>query len=430
MRSVIKGLVLGGLAASLQAGELSPGLQRLVATRPAGEEVKVILLLEEQAPIREMDRTFHESGVTLARRHAEIVTALQSTAKRSQAPVAASLKAQEEAGRVNRVKPYWLVNGFSVFTTVGHIGELARIPGVSRVETYPVAELIDPVESAPSREGEREIGITEALLSMEVSRVWYELDVWGEGALVGNLDTGVNPNHESLSARYRGLNAPAAECWLDAFGTSTTPSDGNGHGTHVMGTITGLASGDSIGVAPRAEWIACNAINQGVGGSLDSDVVAALQWFTDPDGNPNTMEDVPDVIQNSWGIAEWFGGDYTDCDDRWWESIDNCEAAGVVLTWSAGNEGPRATSLRSPGDRALTALSCFSVGSTIQTSPFTISDFSSRGPSGCDTDWPIKPEVVAPGSDIYSADCEQSRPAISCFRAPRWPAPTWPVWSA
>ena len=81
-----------------------------------------------------------------------------------------------------------------------------------------------------------------------------------------------------------------------------------------------------------AEWIACNAINQGAGGGFDNDVITAFEWFADPDGNPGTLDDVPDVVQNSWRISEAFGGDYVDCDERWSAVIDNCEAAGVITT--------------------------------------------------------------------------------------------------
>jgi hypothetical protein len=225
--------------------------------------------------------------------------------------------------------------------------------------------------------------------------------------LIGSLDTGVDGNHPALSARWRGNFAPWDECWLDVLGTNTQfPNDGNSHGTHTTGTMTGVAFDDTIGVAPGAQWIACNAIDQGVNPGFDNDIIEAFQWFADPDGNPFTEEDVPDVVQNSWGVNENFDG-YNDCDTRWWAVIDNCEAAGVVVTWSAGNEGPYDTSLRSPADRGTSPYNCFSVGSTQYYAPYEISDFSSRGPSSCpDILNPanrIKPEVSAPGSDIYSA---------------------------
>jgi len=78
----------------------------------------------------------------------------------------------------------------------------------------------------------------------------------------------------------------------------------------------------------------------------------------------------------------------------------------VVLCWSAGNEGPGAQTLRSPGDRATTLYNCFSVGSTQHYAPYAISSFSSRGPAGANcgpAENRVKPEISAPGSDIYSS---------------------------
>jgi hypothetical protein len=236
--------------------------------------------------------------------------------------------------------------------------------------------------------------------------VWSEFGIDGSGTIVGILDTGVDATHPALADRWRGNFAPAAECWFDAAGAGdpSFPVDHGtgGHGTHVMGTLTGLAPGDTIGVAPGAHWIAANPILTSIP-QLDSAVLASLEFMTDPDGDPSTTDDVPDVVQNSWGINEGFHG-FFDCDSRWWDAIDNCEAAGVVLTWSAGNEGPYAQSIRSPADRTTNPLNCFAVGATKAVPPFLISDFSSRGPSGCGGAEAIKPEIVAPGEDIYSAE--------------------------
>ena len=145
------------------------------------------------------------------------------------------------------------------------------------------------------------------------------------------------------------------------------------------------------------------------------ELLQAMQPMVGVIYGPGTLDDVPDVVQNSWGVNENFSG-YVDCDSRWWTAIDNCEAAGVVLTWSAGNEGPGGTSLRSPADRADSPYNSFSVGSTIATAPFTISDFSSRGPSGCGGAFAMKPEVCAPGSSIESS----SSPSSSAVGARRW----------
>ena len=64
-------------------------------------------------------------------------------------------------------------------------------------------------------------------------------------------------------------------------------------------------------------------------------------------------------------MNEAFEG-YFDCDSRWWDAIDACEAAGVVVLFAAGNEGPDPQSMRSPGDRATSPFNAFSIGSTPQ----------------------------------------------------------------
>jgi hypothetical protein len=192
---------------------------------------------------------------------------------------------------------------------------------------------------------------------------------------------------------------------------STFPEDNSvdgGHGTHVMGTICGnsASSNDSIGVAPLAQWIACNAIDQGSNGGFNNDILDAFEWMADPDGNSATIEDVPDVVHNSWGVDGRFPG-YTDCFQLWNDVIVNCEASGVVVTYSAGNEGSTARTLRSPATIELDSVTVFSIGAVNANSdtipPYTIATFSSRGPTDCPPFTAIKPEVSAPGVDVYSS---------------------------
>jgi subtilisin family serine protease len=331
---------------------------------------------------------------------------LREVAGRTQPPILADLQAQRDRRTVQGFRPYWLVNAITVVTTRDGVHRLAEHPDVDVIEPDLVVEWIEPRTSESGNGGTslRSIGISPAIVAIEANRVWTELGIDGTGALVGNLDTGVDGLHPALSARWRGNFAPAEPCWRDGAGfDDVVPVDRVFHGTHVMGTMCGLAPDDTIGVAPGALWIADNSINQGVGEEFDNDVLNALQWFTDPDGDSLTTDDVPDVVQNSWGVNESASG-YLDCDSRWWTAIDNCEAAGVALTWSAGNDGPDPGTMRSPADRAEGPLNAFSVGATDATAPFTIWSGSSRGPSGCGGEFATKPEVCAPGVDIYSAE--------------------------
>ncbi|MEZ4387892.1 MAG: S8 family serine peptidase [Candidatus Krumholzibacteriia bacterium] len=401
---LLLGLVLLLGAGSAFAGRITPGLQAQMDRAAADEPVRAMVFLREQVDVSSLDLGLHLEKATLATRHARVLNELQDVARNTQGDLLASLESARTSGRVLGYTSYWLVNSVFVVATRDVIEELAQRADVDVIEAELVPELIKPV--AEYQSPATSIGITPGVVNINARRVWNELGIRGEGALIGSLDTGVDGNHPALAARWRGVSAPVAECWHDVIGSGASfPTDNNSHGTHTTGTMTGLAADDTIGVAPGALWIAANAIDQSASGGFDSDIIDCFQWFADPDGDPLTLDDVPDVVQNSWGVNENFTG-YVDCDSRWWSVIDACEAAGVVVTWSAGNEGPGSTTLRSPADRATTLYNCFSVGSTITTPPFTISDFSSRGPAGPNcgpVENRMKPEVAAPGSDVYSS---------------------------
>jgi hypothetical protein len=224
-----------------------------------------------------------------------------------------------------------------------------------------------------------------------------------------NIDTGVDGSHPALSARFRGdvdRDGDVDESWFDPYTTHyPNPTDDGGHGTHTMGTMCGrTTSGDTIGVAIEAQWIAAAAIDRGGGiPRTVADAIASFEWAVDPDGDPNT-QDNPDAIGNSWGLMTSHG--YPPCDTTFWRVIDNCEIAGSAVIFSAGNEGPTPNSLRRPADRGTTPFNCFAVGAVDgRNANLPIADFSSRGPSDCgpDGEQVIKPEVVAPGVQVRSS---------------------------
>ncbi|MBD3237606.1 MAG: S8 family serine peptidase [Candidatus Eisenbacteria bacterium] len=387
--------------------EIADGFEQHLQSLDDDALVSVICTMQEQAPIAELNETLKQERARLSVRHERVVRALQEVVV-TQDDLLAFLADEQATGQVVGYTGYWISNLVVVQATKALIYEIAARDDVAYIEPNFSIELIEPiVDPAADDESLRGIGVTPGLRAINADRVWYELGITGAGTIVANCDTGVDGNHPALSDRWRGNFAPADECWLDVLGGHPTfPYDGYGHGTHVMGTECGLgaATQDTVGVAWNALWIACNAIDQGVGPEFDNDVIACYQWLADPDGDPGTHDDVPDVVQNSWRINENFGYDYEDCDSRWWDCIDNCEASGVVTTWSAGNEGPGAETIGSPADRITTPWNTYSVGAVDATNydyPYPIAGFSSRGPSGCDG-VTIKPEVAAPGVDVYS----------------------------
>lgn len=394
--------------APAHSGEIEPNFAAYLETLEDGDFVSAIVYLADRPDIRELDNALRVEKATMNVRHASVINALKEAAQRSQPPLTNYLDVKMLDGTVNGYTPYWIMNLAVVSATKAEIENLALRGDVEIIEGNFIATLIENVGEAYMGSPTLGIGVTSSLLAINADRVWRELGITGSGTLVANLDTGVDGAHPALTDRWRGNWHPWQECWRDALGTGTQyPTDTHGHGTHTMGTMCGAghATGDTVGVAFEAQWIADNSINQGVSPEFDNDVLGAFQWFTDPDGDPYTTDDVPDVLQNSWGIDSRFGYDYSDCDYRWQEAIENCEAAGVVVTFSAGNEGPYPQTHRSPANICNTTTVNFSVGAVDCENygwPYPIASFSSRGPSDCDG-VTIKPEVSGPGVYVYSS---------------------------
>ncbi|UCE17674.1 MAG: S8 family serine peptidase [Gemmatimonadota bacterium] len=408
---VLNSVVLWAAAVVLSlpvfAGEIEPNFAAYLGTISDDDFASAIVYLTDRPNIRALDNALRAERAPLGVRHERVIHALQQAADRSQPTLLGYLNSKAQAGVVKGYTPYWLMNLVVVSATKTELYGIAQRPEVEAVESNFRAVLIDPVDvraGSPTLG----IGVTNSLRAINADRVWHELGYTGAGRLIGGMDTGVDGDHAALTDRWRGNWHPWQECWRDALGGGTTyPVDNHGHGTHTMGTMCGAghATGDTVGVAWEAQWIADNSINQSVGPEFDNDVLGAFQWFADPDGDPGTTDDVPDVVQNSWGIDGRFGYDYEDCDYRWQTAIEACEAAGVVVTFSAGNEGPSAQTHRSPANICNTSTVNFSVGAVDAENygwPYPIASYSSRGPSDCDG-VTIKPEVVAPGSYVYSS---------------------------
>jgi bacillopeptidase F len=174
----------------------------------------------------------------------------------------------------------------------------------------------------------------------------------------------------------------------------------------VLGIACGVnaATGDTTGVAWGAEWIAAAAIGQPTGAEFDSDIIAAMEWLCDPDGDPGTIDDVPDVVVCAFGVEPALPGDppYASCDARFQQVIDHLEAAGTVVVWSAGNNGPGRATIASPADLADGPgrnLAVGAVDATHSPFPYPVPEFSARGPSDCDSS-ATKPDIVAPGLSV------------------------------
>jgi len=146
----------------------------------------------------------------------------------------------------------------------------------------------------------------------------------GAGIKVAIIDSGVDYTHEDLDANF-----DIALLGYDFVNSDDDPMDDDGHGTHVAGIIAAEDNGEGVvGVAPEAELYALKALDA-TGSGYVSDVILAIQWATDPDGD-GSAGDRLDIINMSLGgrkniFLEWA-----------------CNLAyldGLLLVAAAGNGG-------------------------------------------------------------------------------------------
>ncbi len=255
MRSV-RWIALAGLlmlATTAMAGTIHPALQAEMDRTAANRPISVIVNMTEQAPIPSMNQDFHNRQVPRIDRHRDIVSALRQTARTSQPSLLSYLDARIQDGGVIGYTSYWIGNLIVVQATAAEIRTIAARADVDVVEPNFTVSLIEPIGIHVPRimdadgltDGPRAIGVPPGLRAINAPEVWYQLGYNGAGRLIANLDTGVDGTHPALQTRWRGYQGqhPWQECWLDVLGTNTqSPVDTYGHGTHVMGTMTGLGA--------------------------------------------------------------------------------------------------------------------------------------------------------------------------------------------
>lgn len=245
----------------------------------------------------------------------------------------------------------------------------------------------------------------------------------GKGQIVGHLDSGLDSTHPDLT------NALHAAFTVPNTSFNGDWEDPHGHGTHTAGSILGdgSASGGLYrGVAPGAKLVHQRAGNTMGGIAVPEDLAPVFD---------QAYQTGARIHSNSWGMLN--PGTYTYLDislDRYvWSHPD------FLVVLSAGNSGIDAdengvidgTSTGSPSnaknaiavgaaeshrpagsggyssytnyERWSTRVSAEPIKSDLVSTPaqglYGIAAFSSRGPT---SDGRIKPDVVAPGTDIIS----------------------------
>ena len=383
--------------------EVSSRLQKAITEANPDDYIKVLVLLRDQVDVEAMNEQFYTESVSIQQRAYILINALQEKAKNTQVNLLSYLQEKSDLGSVFTYESFWIGNLVMVEAKVDVINELMNRLDVSQMDLDAILQLDEPVEvieNAPEA-----IESVEAGLKIINAHLLWAMGITGQGRLVMNIDTGVQLQHPALQYKWRGNHVPYNQAWFDPSG-STTPNDCDYHGSHTMGTMVGRSTttGDTVGVAIDAEWIAAKTI---CSSPHTSNSIAAFQWALNPDGNPSTINDMPDVISNSW-----YDPDVTnECSGIYKTTFDALEAAGIAVIFSAGNNGPGASTITKPKNINTNDVNVFCVGNIdgaawLSGSNNPINSSSSRGPSLCGGTGSllIKPEVSAPGTSVRSCN--------------------------
>jgi len=359
--------------------------QAVIEALQTGAPSDYVLVFDQQA---DLSGAYQISD--WAERGQYVVDALKETAERSQKRARAELNRRGLRHRS-------FLAGNEVYVYGGDkpaLQALLNLAEVARVRA-PVTAHIQPAGfrllqvGPPAPQAQIEAVIDWGITDTRADQFWSVHQRTGEGILVANIDTGVDLTHPALAGSYRcaGGDLTSLDCWFDPTGEcGGTMCDNHGHGTHTMGTMA--ASNDpslayTVGMAPGAQWIACKGCENT--SCSEQYLNACADWILAPGGDPSRR---PHVVNNSWGDQ---GG------NAWFEGkVDAWRAAGIFPAFSAGNYGPDCSTLGSPGDYQV------SFSSAAHASGRTIASFSSKGPGKFGDDPYTKPNLSAPGVNIYS----------------------------
>ena len=206
--------------------------------------------------------------------------------------------------------------------------------------------------------------------NIEAPEVWADSrnfsGVTGSGAIIAVVDTGVDLDHPEFEGRITQ--------GFDFVDNDNIADDGEGHGTHVAGTIAGENDGKGItGVAPDASIMPIRVLDD-EGYGYTSDIIAGIRW---------AANNGADVINLSLG-----GGSFS---QAMADAVAYASDMGSVVVMAAGNDAGRSPIY--PAAHAETHG--IAVGAVDQEK--SLAGFSNRsGYTSLDY-------VTAPGVDIFSS---------------------------
>lgn len=364
------------LANAASAAVIQPELKHSLRS-PLG--VNNIIVTMKEGVDRAIEAASRKISVSRADKITNLADTLIDNAKTSQTEVMELLSVNKRNNNAFVFESFWASNTVFIENASNDLVlQLANLDSVEEIHKEHFVTL-DPI-TEDDEVATTEEGLQWGIDMVKADKVWADGNT-GEGIIVSTIDTGVRLSHEILSSNYIGAELNG---WLDPYQNTETPNDGNGHGTHTMGTIAGV---NGYGVAPGVKWMACKGCS--TSGCTEKALLKCGEYTlcpTDTNGKNKNCSLAPHISSNSWG-----GG----AGENWYRStVNSWRAAGIIPVFAMGNSGPSCGSANSPGDYD----NVIAVGAT--TVKNTLASFSSVGPTANNL---MKPEVSAPGQQVKSA---------------------------
>lgn len=214
-----------------------------------------------------------------------------------------------------------------------------------------------------------------------------ERKLTGKGIGVAVLDTGTYP-HPDFSRRLIGFK--------DVLAGRKFPYDDNSHGTHVMGVLggSGVSSGGVYeGIAPGCNLIGIKVLDYKGNGSV-SNLLRGLKWLRE-----HKEEYGIRIVNISVGsVPKKETGE----ESVLIKGVEAAWADGLVVVVAAGNEGPEAMSVTTPGiSRKVITVGSSDDNYAVDVCGTSMVDYSGRGPTSVCV---CKPDIVAPGASIVACN--------------------------
>jgi subtilisin family serine protease len=201
------------------------------------------------------------------------------------------------------------IKGFAAKLPPSAVDALRSDPRVAYIEQDQIARAVATQTNPPSWGLDR---VDQRSLPLDSS---YTYNQTGTGVDAYIIDTGIRRTHVDFGGR--------AVTGVDEITPGGTANDGNGHGTHVAGTVGGSA----YGIAKNVQLIAVRVLDNSGSGTY-AQVIAGVDWVT---GNHTTH---PAVANMS------LTGPASSSLDT---AVRNSIADGVVYCVASGNNGGNAS---------------------------------------------------------------------------------------